>query len=386
MSALKYDHIIAGMGCAGLSLAVQMSAAGLTRNKRILLIDKEQKNLNDRTWSFWETAPGPFENIVFRKWDQAWFHSGSFSSLLELNPYSYKMIRGLDFFRYCLDVVKKDPAFEIRYEKVDAIGNRDGMAYCEAGGMEYRSNILFNSILFEKPELSKGEFYLLQHFKGWVVETEAPSFNTEQATLMDFRPSQEHGTTFVYVMPFSPNKALIEYTLFTEKLLEQEDYSKGLNDYINNTLGLKNWTISEEEFGIIPMTNHRFQRRNGSILNIGTAGGRTKASSGYTFRFIQKDTADIIKRLSISGSPFAERYGYSRFEWYDSVLLNILSHRTLEGAHIFHDLFKNNSSSVILKFLDNETSVKEELGILSSLPQFPFMKAGIAEIIKRAIH
>ena len=84
-----------------------------------------------------------------------------------------------------------------------------------------------------------------------------------------------------------------------------------------------------------------------------------------------------------SGSPFTGRYGYSRFDWYDSVLLNILSHRTLEGARIFHDLFKNNSPQTILKFLDNETTVKDELGILSSLPQLPFMKAGISEIFKK---
>ena len=163
------------------------------------------------------------------------------------------------------------------------------MAYCEAEGHVYISNYLFNSILFEKPSLSKGEYYLLQHFKGWVVETEEPEFKTGQATLMDFRPSQEYGTTFVYVMPFSERKALIEYTLFSEKLLHQDEYAKGLKEYIDVTLGLKNWKIIEEEFGIIPMTNHRFTRRDGRILNIGTAGGRTKASSGYTFRFIQKD-------------------------------------------------------------------------------------------------
>jgi lycopene beta-cyclase len=293
------------------------------------------------------------------------------------------MIRGIDFFSYCLDIIQKDPAFEIRYEPVDEIGNKNGKAYCVAGGKTCYSDFLFNSILFNKPEISKGEYYLLQHFKGWIVRTVDPVFDTEQATLMDFRPSQKHGTTFVYVMPFSPHEALIEYTLFTADLLNEEDYHEGLSNYINNVLGLKNWTIADEEFGIIPMTNHTFKRRNGSILNIGTAGGRTKASSGYTFRFIQKDTAAIIESMRTSGEPYTDKYGYSRFDWYDSVLLNILSHKTLAGDRIFTDLFKNNSTDRILKFLDNETSVQEELGILSSLPQLPFMKAGLSEIIKK---
>jgi lycopene beta-cyclase len=293
------------------------------------------------------------------------------------------MIRGLDFFSYCLEIISNDPAFDIQYEQVESIGNSSGKAFCIAGGNKYNADYLLNSILFEKPMISKGEYYLLQHFKGWVVETSDPSFDTGHATLMDFRPSQNRGTTFVYVMPFSPREALIEYTLFTADLLKEEDYHKGLSDYVNDVLGLKNWTIREEEFGIIPMTNHRFRRRDGSILNIGTAGGRTKASSGYTFRFIQKDTESIINRMRKNGSPFADRYGYSRFDWYDSVLLNILSHRTLEGDQIFNDLFRKNATDKILKFLDNETSVKEELSILSSLPQLPFMKAGISEIFKK---
>jgi lycopene beta-cyclase len=383
MSAKAYDHIITGMGCAGLSLAVQMSAAGLTKGKKILLIDKEEKNRNDRTWCFWEVDPGPFESIVFRKWEKAWFHSAYHSALLDLAPYTYKMIRGIDFFSYCMDVISKDPAFDIQYGLVESIGNDNGKAYCMAGGQTYSADLLFNSILFNKPSLAKGEYYLLQHFKGWFVETAEPAFDTAQATLMDFRPSQQHGTTFVYVMPFSSTQALIEYTLFTADLLQEEDYHKGLSDYVNNVMGLKNWTIKEEEFGIIPMTNHRFRRRDASILNIGTAGGRTKASSGYTFRFIQKDTADIINRMRKSGSPFSHRYGYSRFDWYDSVLLNILTYKTLQGDSIFNDLFKNNAPDRILKFLDNETSVTEELSILSSLPQLPFMKAGISEIVRK---
>ncbi len=95
---------------------------------------------------------------------------------------------------------------------------------------------IFNSIVFLKPELKKKEYYLLQHFKGWIIETENPVFNSSEATLMDFRVSQQHGTTFVYVMPFSATKALVEYTLFTEKLLDPLQYDEGLKEYIKELL------------------------------------------------------------------------------------------------------------------------------------------------------
>jgi lycopene beta-cyclase len=371
------------MGCAGLSLAVQLSASGLTSGKKILLIDREKKNANNRTWCFWETSAGYFEDIVYRSWDKAWFYSKDISKLLQLQPYRYKMIRGIDFYDHCMELIARDPAFELSFEDVRSIYNEETYAVCEAGGNKYTAPILFNSILFEKPELRHGEYFLLQHFKGWVIRTPHPAFTPDQATLMDFRPHQENGTTFIYVMPFSANEALIEYTLFSPALLSGEAYTKGLSTYLNETLGLEKWEVVEEEFGVIPMTNYRFKRRDGCILNIGTAGGMTKASSGYTFRFIQKDTQEIVAAMLENGNPFVRNSSSGRFRWYDSVLLNILSHGSLKGDHIFAELFQHNAAEKILKFLDNETSVTEELRILSSLPQWPFMKAGLSEGLKR---
>lgn len=382
MAAKPYDHIIAGMGCAGLSLAVQMSAAGLTRGKKILLIDREQKNVNNRTWCFWETTPGFFEPIVHRSWSQAWFHSKDHTALLDLHPYRYKMIRGLHFNTYCMEKVQQDPAFDIVYDEVSAIHSDKEMAYCQAGQQVYEAPWLFNSILFGEPGIKPGEFLLLQHFKGWVIRTDKPVFDPEKATLMDFRPHQQYGTTFVYVMPFSATEALVEYTLFTPTLLEDPAYNQGLEQYIREHLGLSHWEIMEEEFGVIPMTNHRFPQQEDRVMHIGTAGGRTKASSGYTFRFIQKDTEDIIRHWKAGGSPRRSGSGMGRFQWYDSVLLNILHHGTLPGDEIFTDLFRHNAADRILRFLDNETSIKEELKIMWSLPQWPFMKAGVKEGIK----
>lgn len=383
MSNLHFDHVIAGMGCAGLSLAVRMSASGLTKGKRILLIDREKKEVNNRTWCFWETRPGPFESLVHRSWQKAWFHGHDsvkeFSRRLELPPYTYKMIRGIDFFRYCMDQIRKDPAFTVVQDEVKELGNEGGKAFCRTGAATFSADFVFNSIISEKPVLRKTDHYLLQHFKGWIVKTTTPVFNAAEATLMDFRTSQEYGTAFVYVMPFSSQEALVEYTLFTEKLLDDGAYAAGLQRYMDQHYAGTSFEVVEEEFGIIPMTNHLFNRKNGNILHIGTAGGRTKGSTGYTFNFIQQDTERITSSLMAHAHPFAHLSDPFRFRWYDSVLLHILSKGILPGHRIFTNLFSNNRVDQILKFLDNATSVKEELRILLSLPQIPFMMAGLKE-------
>jgi len=372
------------MGCAGLSLAVHLSRSSWAKGRRILLVDRDRKQLNDRTWCFWETGTGPFEDIVHRRWEKAWFHAPGYSGLKDLAPYAYKMVRGIDYYRHCLEILSHHPSFEIRHGEVQEISGLADAATIRIDGIDHRADHLFNSILFHPPVIAPHEIQLLQHFKGWVIETDEDRFDTREATLMDFRPPQDHGTTFVYVMPLSARRALVEYTLFTPALLDSAEYDKGLSDYIGTHLGLKDYRVTEEEFGVIPMTNHRFPAREGRVLHIGTAGGQTKASSGYTFRFIQKQSAQIVASLEAEGHPFHKGgFWKGRYDWYDSVLLHILHHRKLEGWFVFRELFRNNPPRRILKFLDNETSLPEEVRLLNSLPQWPFMKAGLWELVNR---
>jgi lycopene beta-cyclase len=49
-----YDYIIVGAGAAGLMLANAMALDPFFSDKRILILDKDPKEANDRTWCFWE--------------------------------------------------------------------------------------------------------------------------------------------------------------------------------------------------------------------------------------------------------------------------------------------------------------------------------------------
>ncbi len=374
-----YDYIIAGAGCAGLSLAVHMIRSGKFSDKKILIVDKEEKNKNDRTWCFWEMEPGLFEQVVYKKWEQVWFQAENFSKRLTLSPYEYKLIRGIDFYRYCFDIINKQTNIDVRYGEVMGINTNATGGTLLLNGEQISARFIFNSIHFEKPVLAKKEYYLLQHFKGWLIETEKPAFNPGEATLMDFRTDQSHGTTFAYVMPFAETKALVEYTLFSERLLEPLQYEEGLKKYIAGNLCIDSYKITETEFGMIPMTNHRFPVKDGNIIHIGTAGGQTKASSGYTFRFIQKHSARIVERL-ISGKDPAVNPGKWKYHFYDSVLLHILQHKNMPGKKIFTYLFKKNKPQQVLRFLDNESSLYDELKIISSLPTWPFLKAALKQL------
>ncbi|MEO8403542.1 MAG: lycopene cyclase family protein [Chitinophagaceae bacterium] len=378
---MTYDYIIAGSGCAGLSLAMHMIHSGQFKDKNILLVDKESKSKNDRTWCFWETEAGLFESIVYKKWQQAWFHGEKYSGLLQLSPYTYKLIRGIDFYEHCYTILRKHKNFDVVTGNIEEIESNQHEAFVKIDGHKIHGRYIFNSILFEQPVMKKKEYYLLQHFKGFLIETAEPVFNPDEATLMDFRVDQQHGATFVYTMPFSPTKALVEYTLFTNELLQPAQYEEGLRNYIRQFVTVKDYKVKEEEFGVIPMTNYRFPTTRHNIIYIGTAGGQTKASSGYTFRFIQKHSAAIVAQLIKTGEPLPPQApDEKKFHFYDSVLLNILHHKNHLGKKIFTDLFKKNKPQQVLRFLDNESSIKDELKIISSLPTLPFLKAALKQL------
>lgn len=383
---MEYDYIITGGGCAGLSLAVRLQRSARLRDKKILIVDRERKTRNDRTWCFWERAPDLFEPVVYSRWQQLFFHSEDFSQQLNIAPYTYKMIRGIDFYTFCYQELEHSPNVTFAYGELERIVNHPSSATVIAGGCTFHGKYVFNSIhtiQLDKPNLAPKHHYLMQHFKGWFVRTEEPFFNQASATLMDFRVSQRHGTTFMYVLPLSDREALMEYTLFTQQLLPQEAYTEALRDYATNWLKLPNYQVLDEEFGIIPMTDYAFDSPEGRIIPLGTAGGQTKASSGYTFRYIQKHTADIVHQLEANGTPFRSvPFTHRRFALYDATLLRILAQNKLKGEEVFTRLFMRGDPQRVLKFLDNETNFLEEIHVMWRLPQLPFAKAALQEILK----
>ncbi len=374
----EYDYVIAGAGAAGLSLLTRMIRSGKFSDKKILLADRAPKTRNDRTWCFWEMGEGYFESIVYKSWQQLHFHSSTHSKLFDTAPYRYKMIRGVDFYEHCFRIIAAQKNVTVEWGDITDMDSGNGNTWLAVNGRRITAEFIFSSIV---PPLvpEKGKHYLQQHFKGWIVETETPVFNAEEATLMDFRVSQQQGTTFVYVMPFSPTRALIEYTLFTRDLLEQSQYDDGLRQYIHDHLKV-NYRITETEFGVIPMTNHRFPARRSNIIYLGTAGGQTKPSSGYTFRFIQKQAEALLQSLA-DGSVAYLPAPSGKYHFYDSVLLNVLATCKASGAAVFSDLFARNPTSRIFRFLDNESTLSEDISLISTLPVWPFMKAGIQELL-----
>ena len=372
-----YDYIIAGAGAAGLSLAYHMVQAGL-RDKRILLLDRAPKTTNDRTWSFWEVGEGPFEPVVFRRWDRVWFHGEGISRCLRITPYAYKMIRGLDFYTFMNRWLKEQPNISVQYGEITQILESEHGAVVGLEGRRFSGRWVFSS-LYKPPPKKPRYRYLLQHFKGWVVRVPRPAFDSQAATFMDFRVEQHGDVRFVYLLPFDAQTALVEYTLFSPELLPVEAYEAGLRAYLEGLLGLEHYEVLEAESGVIPMTDAPFARQpSPHVVQIGMAGGRTKASTGYTFRRIQQQSRRIAEALAQTGQPLYLEPARRRHALMDSVLLEVLEKKRSLGRRVFSQLFRKNPPQRVLRFLDEETGWLEDLQIMASVDIPAFVQAALA--------
>ncbi len=371
-----YDYIIAGGGGAGLSLVYHLLQTRLSQ-KSILIIDRDEKQANDRTWCFWEAGAGPFEDIVHHRWQHVYFHGEDYSKLLDLDPFRYKMIRSGDFYRYIRSSAAAHPNVTWLTAEVQSVGENATGAQVETSEGTFTADWVFNSLRDPNERQSvDGHIYLLQHFKGWVIQTPEDFFDPQQATLMDFRIEQHSECRFFYVLPTDARTALVEFTLFSSELLPNQVYEEELKDYLHRFLSLDNYTIKHEEFGIIPMTNHPYpSQRSAHVINLGTVGGMTKPSTGYTFQRMQQDSEQLVGSMLRSGKPARHPKRWDqRFSLYDSTLLEVMRKNQYPVKEIFTDIFRKNPTERVLRFLSEETTFVEEIRVANSVKKGDFIQ------------
>jgi lycopene beta-cyclase len=370
-----YDYIIAGAGAAGLSLLCHLLEEPTLRHKTILVLDREKKQVNDRTWCFWQTEEGPFESCLKQQWRHLHFYSARFSSLLDISPYCYKMLESASFYHFCWAKARAAGNVTVVEDEIISI-DPSGKVQGRKGA--YQAEYVFNSATFTIPQ-QPHYHYLVQHFKGYFIRTKAEVFNPAAPTFMDFRVDQHQDCRFVYVLPVNRREALIEYTGFSPEPLSQQQYDVELKHYIAHYLRLFEYEVTHSEYGVIPMTNAPFKSKESEqVINIGTAGGATKASTGYTFSFIQRQCAAIARNLVVGNAPVAPITS-RKYQLYDSIFLRVLTEKQHPAWHVFEDMFRKLPAATILKFLNEDSTFLEDMQIMQAVDKSTFLKAAFKE-------
>ncbi len=381
-----YDFIFAGAGAATLQLLGQLLDNEKFANASILILEKDATKTNDRTWCFWEGKENsPWHQTIAKSWDCITFQSPTVELQASIAPMAYKKIRSDAYYKSMRARIAKHHNVDLRFEAVEGFQEHPELVTVTTNKNRYKCTYFFNSIL-DWNVLKKQTNYpvLQQHFVGWFIKTDAPCFDDTSATFMDFSVPQKGNTRFMYVLPTSATEALVEYTLFSENLLKKAEYECEIRAYLSQK-NIRNYTIEETEQGSIPMTCYRFAKHNSKrVLHIGSAGGWTKASTGFTFKTIERKAKQLVEFLQKNDNMkgFEKR---SRFWWYDLLFLDVLARHNNLGSFLFSRMFQRNNPLTILRFLDEKTTFLEEVKIMRSFPVGLFVKQ-LFRRLARALH
>ena len=362
----KNINIIGG-GCAALSLA-RLSSHLPDYNFNIYS-GNGSKVYDDHYWGFWKTNVNvDAYNNADHTWTKWAINTNISSHVLSSNNHPYCVIKRHKWLNFCKSKFKNSKT-KIYDENVY---EKNGDLF--SNNKKIRGNIIFDS---RPPKIL--ENILLQHFEGFVVTSKKDVFDPETVILMDFRCDQSKGIHFIYLLPFSTKKALVESTIFSKNIERKEFYSSQISKYLKKYFNLTEFHKSNFEKGVIPM--HYISLNSKDIYNIGTRGGAVRPSSGYAFTFIQKQAIQIIEQL-VKRKKIKTKIHKNIDLFLDSILINVLGKFPEIGPKIFSNLAKSINGDEMAKFMSGDYSFATAFKIILSMPKIPFIKSFFSVVTK----
>ena len=376
----RYEFVILGAGCAGLSLCYYLLESGVESS--ILILDRREAFEDDRTWCFWDVEPTPFSHLAAHSWN-SWSLTADGTTVLQTTKsYPYLCLTGADFYEHALKHLANHDNVTLRLgESAESYKEYAGETYVKTSDGSYTTRYVFDgrglpagSKAFE--EARNGSSWLPQKFLGLRLRAEREVFDAKVCTLMDFSVDQGRGLRFAYVLPFSGREALVENVYLSDPHITAEEHRAELAAYLQDSYGLspEDYAVEGEERGFIPMTDYRFDRRLGErAYSIGMLGGESRPSTGYTFLRIQRYCRRLAESV-VSGSTVAERTDSCRYDLLDGVFLNFMLKYPGRCPAVYHRMFSNVHPDALVRFLTEKSSLADELKLVMAMPKAPFVR------------
>ena len=353
-----YKAAIIGLGPSG--LAVNKILYGDSSDE-VIAFENEDINKRDNYFGFWLTDwMKPFENIIEKKWYQWTIGNKNINIIHNSIDQPYCVISFKKWKKFCLETKNK---LEIKNKKVAKyFPIKNYFKVITDDNSEYYAEKIYDS---RSTKEKRGE--LLQHFFGINITVPDNTFNENELTLMYFT-GEKNLLHFMYILPFSHNKALVESTVFSKDVFNNSWYRDKIYKYLNQK-NIFEFTETGAEKGIIPM--FMAAEKNSSspnVLNIGIRGGACKPSTGYAFSFLIKQIQLLkySKKNSVNIHKFLERK-------MDKIFINFLKNNNEDGQS-FIKLASNLNGNEFQSFMMGNSNLLTKFKIIKSMPKLPFIK------------
>lgn len=268
------------------------------------------------------------------------------------------MIRGDDFFEHTLRALERQGArFEWERRAVEVRG-----ASIETD----RDSRTFDAVIDAAFEATRAPSILWQSFAGVWITTEADFFDSSTATLMDLHASSaEAPVGFMYILPTSPRRALVEHTTFSPSPLSEDSHIERCVEWIMDYTP-SGTQLGEREYGVIPMGLK--ERSHTGHCVVGSASGAVRPATGYAFVSVQRQAQEMARRV-LAGN-ISTTANYPRWvEVADTLFLTALRNAPEHGAEIMSGLLSSAPADRLISFLAGTASFRDALSVWLSVPK-----------------
>ncbi|CAN5249513.1 MAG: FAD-dependent oxidoreductase [Actinomycetota bacterium] len=378
------DIAILGAGCSGASLAYFLADAGFLG--RIHLFDRRTDFSQEQRWCSWGPVPKRLSGLVSASWDRWRIVSGNAEVVCSLPERPYLHVHAPEFYERMHDRLRRHPNVRLHLgcsvESVTPTGLRGEIRRVAADFGDYDVDLVFDGRpSAENMEATRGsgEISLLQSFAGLVVESSEAAFDPDTVTLMDFGAGDSPELSFVYVLPFSAHRALVESTAFSGDGIAYDEHERRVENYLKK-LGAGAYTVESRESGCIPMTTRKLPRMSDERhIMIGAAGGATRPSSGYAFVHILRQSETLAGSLMRGEHtwrrPIPRKYGLL-----DAVFLDALEDSPAHARESFLRMFGRVPTGALVRFLSGDSSLCDDLAVVAALDKTPFVAAAARRV------
>ena len=375
-----YDLLFIGMGAANCLLLIKMFENDLLRDKKIAIIEPSKSVISDRNFCFWasdkELQELKLGDLVSSKWQNIKVADQKYQSI---SPLYYNHIKGRDLYNKVQEILKEQETkhYQEIFNGIPLLKPDSFIITLKDTKIEAKK--VFDSRPPSYDPADKNQSHLLQSFYGWELSAKDYTFNTSAIVMMDFDIPQDNFCQFMYILPFTKNRALIEVTRFGKEKITEDEAKKILREYTAK-LGFS-YQIEEEERGVIPMSTLKISEINygENWIVTGSSANMIKPTTGYAFHNMAVDANKQVKAILNKHAVIREK-PKKRFLFYDKLLLKILEESPQHGKQIFKDLFNHIPINNVLTFLSEKSTFGKELFIFSKLPILIFLRAAFKNI------
>ena len=380
------DLVVLGGGCAGLSLALRL-AEQPGRCRQVMVIESRSAYTNDRSWCFWHLGPHRYETLVRRSWSRVAVRSSSQTVQVACAHTPYQMLEAGAFYDHAYRAIAASDGVRLQMG-VSVLGPPRPVP----GGWRVETSaggLTAAQVIDTRPPRAPrhGDSALWQSFLGQEVICERPVFDPSRVELMDFAHDSPEAVAFTYVLPLSPDRALVETTLFDPQPRGPADLARRQQQAVLRLCGDAPSFVVRTEAGILPMGMTRPAKPLGpGHVRAGLMSGAARPATGYAFQRIQRwadGCGDALRRGEAASGhtpdPLLTRL-------MDRLFLDVLRTHPKRGPELFTRLFARTATPRMVRFLSDRATFIDRVAVAASLPTGLFLRQLMLPAPPRAVH